>query len=87
MKNCHKKLKELIQDVVLPDIEDRIDEIFETIANDKIADDALKTELESMHELRDEFKSILSEIQNNELQKDECTQIYEDIMEMISEQE
>jgi DNA-directed RNA polymerase beta' subunit len=87
MENCYKKLKELIEEVVLPDIEDHIDSIFETIAKDKVTDDAKNTELQNMHELKDEFKTILEEIENKELDKDECEDIYKDIMDMISSKE
>ena len=85
MKECRKNLKEIIENIILPDIEDHIDEIFETIANDKVADDALKTELENMQEMRTEFNSILEEISNDELSDEECQEIYDDIIDMISE--
>ncbi len=87
MENCYTKLRELIEEVVLPDIEDHIDSIFATIAKDKVTDDAKNTELQNMHDLRDEFKTILEEIQNKELDKDECKEIYDDIMDMISSEE
>ena len=83
MKNCMKKLRELIEDMVIPDIEDHIDDIFEEIANDKNANDDVKKELALMHEMRDEFTKILNDIENNELEQDECIELYEEINEMI----
>lgn len=85
MKNCHKKLKELIEEVVLNDIEDHMDEIFEKIAKDKKSSEILDSELKDLHEMRDEFHAILQEIEDRELSKEECIEIYEDIMEMIQD--
>ena len=87
MKNCHKKLKEILEDVVLPDIEDATDEIFEKIANSKNASEELKAELAEMHEMRDEFKEILKEIEDRTLDHDECAELMEQITEMIKEGE
>ncbi len=85
MKNCHIKLKELIETVVLPDIEDAIDEIFEEIANSKKASDELNTQLQEMHEMRTEFKEILKEIEDRTLEHDECVELIEQISEMIKD--
>ncbi|MEA2049489.1 MAG: hypothetical protein U9O56_01960 [Campylobacterota bacterium] len=87
MKNCHIKLKQLIKDVVLPDIEDATDEIFEQIANSKNASAKLKEQLEEMHEMREEFNEILKEIEERTLSKDECVELIEEINEMIQDLE
>lgn len=87
MKRCNKKLKEIIEDVVLPDLEDHMDTIFETIANDKKANDQHQDELQELHEMRDEFNEILQEIENNELSQDECEELYAEITDMISDNE
>ncbi|MEA3352594.1 MAG: hypothetical protein U9Q33_02085 [Campylobacterota bacterium] len=87
MKKCNLKLKKLIEDVVLPDIEDHMDHIFEQIANNKSSNDQLNDELAQMQEMRKEFQEILTEIDENSLDNDECTELYEDIMEMIKEEE
>ena len=39
MKNCAKKLKDIIENVVLPDVEDYLDDIFSQIASAKNATD------------------------------------------------
>jgi site-specific DNA-adenine methylase len=85
MKNCNKKLLELLQDVVLPDIEDNLDDIFAQIAQDKTTSLAQKEEIEQMHEMREDFQSIIEEIKNNQLDSQECTELYEAINEMINE--
>ncbi|MEA3288945.1 MAG: hypothetical protein U9Q04_02090 [Campylobacterota bacterium] len=87
MKKCAGKLKTLIEDVVLPDIEDHIDNIFEQIASDKNASEELSTELEQMQEMRKEFQEIINEINENTLTNEECTELYDDITSMIKEEE
>ncbi len=84
MKNCMKKLKKLIEDVVMPDIENYIDDIFEEIANDKNASQSTKDELQQMHEMREDFTKILQEIENNELEQDECIELHDEITAMIN---
>ncbi len=85
MKKCHKKLQELIEDVVMPDIEDHIDDIFEEVAGNKNAPQETKDELEEMHEMRTEFADILKDIENRELDNDECVELYEEITAMIND--
>ena len=78
-----EELKALIEDTVFPDIEEVIDESFETIAEQKEATMLQKEELQEMQELKAEFQKVLEDIENNELDAEECTEIYEDIMDMI----
>lgn len=86
-KKCMKKLKALIEDVVMPDIEDHIDDIFEEIASSKNASEEDNNDLKEMHEMRDEFQEILKEIDNNELEAEECSELLEEINIMLKEQE
>ncbi len=83
MKRCEQRLQELIEDIVMPDIEDHIDDIFEEITNNKNASDEVKTELDEMHEMRKEFIEILEDIKNRDLDKDECSELFEEINNMI----
>ncbi|MBD3843769.1 MAG: hypothetical protein IE909_18215 [Campylobacterales bacterium] len=85
MTEQQKKLQELIENVVIPDIEDHIDDILTLIAKDKVLDDAKESELNSINEMKDEFKAILNELANNELDDQECVELYDEIMDMISE--
>ncbi len=87
MKKCDLKLKELIERTVMPDIEDRLDEIFADIAKSKKATDEQNEEIKDMHEMRDEFNSILKDIENRELSKEECSELFEEITEMIQDME
>jgi septal ring factor EnvC (AmiA/AmiB activator) len=87
MKRCDLKLKELIEDTVMPDIIDRLDEISSDIASSKNATDEQKEEIKDLNEMRDEFNSILKDIENRELDKEECAELFQDITEMISDSE
>lgn len=87
MKKCDLKLKELIEEVVLPDIEDNLDEIFAEIAKTKTTTLAQKEEIEQMHEMRDDFNAILKDIENKELDKEECAELYEGTKEMLDDLE
>jgi len=87
MKKCDLKLKELIETVVMPDIEDRLDEIFEEVAMNKNATVEQNAEIKDMHDMRDEFNDILKDIENRELGKEECAELYEEITSMISDAE
>jgi len=86
MKNCHQKLKELIEEIVLPDIEEELDDTFEKINQKKNANE-FEEQISELHEMRDEFKEILSEIQERTLSNNECVEIYEEIISMIKEEE
>jgi hypothetical protein len=87
LKNCHKKLQELIQEVVLADIEDAIDTIYGDIAENKNASEENNTDLQELHEMREEFQGILQDIEDENLDQDECIELYEQITEMIQEDE
>jgi len=87
MTNCEINLKELLEDTVMPDIEDAIDDIFEEIASNKAASKNQEDELEQMQELRVEFTQILSDINEGKLEDDECSELLEEIEEMIKEAE
>jgi Mg2+ and Co2+ transporter CorA len=87
MTECFTKLKELIENVVLADIEDQIDAIFEQITKEKESKDKYTDELNDLYEMRTEFNEILNDIAKKELSKDECKELYEEIFDMISEDE
>jgi phosphoglycolate phosphatase-like HAD superfamily hydrolase len=87
MNECNKKLKELLEDVVMPDIEDAIDDIFEEIATNKNASKEEEETLEEFQEMRKEFTLILDDINNDKLELDECKELLEEISIMIEEAE
>jgi len=87
MTECFTKLKELIENVVLADIEDQIDTIFEQITKDKNGKEKYEDELNDLYEMRTEFNEILNDIAKKELSKEECKELYEEIFDMMSEDE
>ncbi len=86
-RKCMKKLKELVKNVVLPDIEDHIDDMFEVIANNKNASQDDDVELKEMHEMRAEFQELLTDLDNDNIDQDECEELLEEIEFMIKEQD
>ena len=87
MSECNEKLKKLLEDVVMPDIEDAIDDIFEEIATNKNASQKEEDELEEFQEMRKEFTLILEDINNDDLEEDECKELLNEITVMIEEAE
>jgi len=83
MDQCENKLKELIENIVIIDIEDHIDDIFEQISKNKNVSDEKRIELEEMHKMRIEFLEILNDIKNKVLNQDECHELYEEMVGMI----
>jgi len=76
-----EQLTKLLTDVVIPDIEDFMDELFVLIADKRATDDD-KADLDEMRELREEFKEMLIELENGDIDEDECDEIIEEINEM-----
>ena len=76
-----QKLEELIKESVIPDIEDRMDELYTIIADKKneSIDDA-KEELEELIEFRDDLKDVLVDIECGEIEEDECKEMIDDIL-------
>jgi chromosome segregation ATPase len=87
MTQCIQTLKELIEDTVFPDIEDAIDDIFESIASNKKPSKEQEEELKELNALRDEFQSILKDIDENNLEEDECGELLREISDMIAQME
>lgn len=78
-------LKVLIEDTMIPDIEEGIDDLFEMIAADKNADDEQKEELNDMQELKKELMEVLEDLENESISSEEATQIYDDLVDLIEE--
>ena len=82
-----QKLEELLTKEVIPDIDDRLDEIFETIAGEKNANDEQKEEIEELREFKDDLKDVLDDIATGEMQEDECKEMIDDILEAQQDDE
>lgn len=79
-----QNLKEIIENSVLPDIEEYLDELFEIVAVKKDTQDDRNTILQ-MQEMKQDFEGILREIEANEIDDEECIEILEELQEMFEE--
>ncbi|NOQ30003.1 MAG: hypothetical protein GQ570_02645 [Helicobacteraceae bacterium] len=81
-----EELKELLIEDVIPDIEDYMDELFKLIADKKATDDDT-AELEEMRDLKSELKTMLEDLENNEIEDEECIEIITELHAMMKEDE
>lgn len=82
-----EELIDLLNNDIIPEIEDVIDGLFELINDSKTATDEVKQELSELQELKTEFKVMLEEAMTGELEEDEAAEILEEIEEMRSGEE
>ena len=76
-----QRLEELLTKGVIPDIEERLDEIFEEIAGNKEATDDAKEEIAELREFKTDLEEILQDIQSGDIDEDECKDLIADILE------
>ena len=76
------QLKHLIQNELIPDVEENIDEIFESIASQKDASPQERAQLEDMQALRDEYKELLNELNSGQIDEEEAEQLYTELTAM-----
>ena len=76
-----QKLEELLTQSVIPDINERLDEIFAEIADSKNASDDAKEEIEELREFKADLEDVLEEIHLGEIDEEECKELIEDIQE------
>ncbi|MDA3945510.1 MAG: hypothetical protein PF439_02370 [Helicobacteraceae bacterium] len=79
-----EELIDLLNNDIIPEIEDVIDGLFELINDSKTATAEVKQELAELQELKTEFKVMLEEAQTGELEDEEAAEILEEIEEMRS---
>jgi len=77
-----EELTKLIEDDVLPEIEDYVDDLFEQIADNKEATVEDKAELKEIQTLQSDFKEMLEDIQSGDVDEEEAIEIIEEINEM-----
>lgn len=75
-------LIDLLNNDIIPEIEDVIDGLFELINDAKTASAEVKAELQDLQELKTEFKVMLEEAMTGELEEDEAHDILIEIKEM-----
>lgn len=76
-----KQLEELITNSVIPDIDERLDEIFEEISDNKEASDDAREEIEDLREFKADLQDVLNDIKNGDIEEDECKELIDDILE------
>jgi len=79
-----EELIDLLNNDIIPEIEDVIDGLFELINDAKTATESVKEELNELQELKTEFKVMLEEAQTGELEDEEAEEILAEIAEMRS---
>ena len=77
-----EELKNLIIDELVPEVESVLDELFELVANNKKATMNDKEEYKELQELHGEFKAILEDIENNDLDEEEAIELLDEIQAM-----
>ena len=75
-----KQLEDVIKNSVIPDIEERLDEIFEEIADKKDASDEVKEEVEELREFKADLEDVVKDIQNGDMDDEEAAELLEDIL-------
>ena len=76
-----QKLEELLTKSVIPDLDERLDEIFEEIADNKEASEDAKEEIEELREFKADLQDVLADIQSGDIEDDECKELIDDILE------
>ena len=76
-----EKLEELLTKSVIPDLNERLDEIFEEIADNKEATQDAKEEIEELREFKADLEDVLEDITNGDIDEEECQELIADITE------
>jgi len=80
-----EKLKNLLSNEILPDLEEAIDEMFAMVERDKTISLADREELEELQEMHAECREILIEIEAKEMDEEEAGELLEELIEVKSE--
>lgn len=76
-----EKLEELLTKSVIPDIDERLDEIFEEIADNKEASAEAKDEIEELREFKADLQDVLEDIKTGDIDEEEAKELIDDILE------
>ncbi len=80
-----EKLKNLLMNELMPDLEESIDEIFAMVEKEKMISLADREELEEMQEMHAECREILIEIESGEMEDEEAAELLSELVEIKSE--
>ncbi len=76
-----QKLYKLLDEEVIADVEDHMDYLYDLIIK-KTATDEDKDDLKEAQMILKEFKNTLIEINNGDMDEDECLELIEELQEM-----
>ena len=76
-----QKLEELLTKIVIPDIDERLDEIFAEIADSKEASADAKEEIDELREFKADLQDVLTDLENGDIDEEECKELIDDILE------
>jgi len=79
-----EKLKSLLENEVLPDLESVIDSIFQDIKDGQEISIGEREELEELQDMHKECRDILVEIEAKEIEEDEAKELLDELLEAIS---
>ena len=82
-----QKLEQMLTQEIAPDLENYIDELFEKIADTKQATQEDKDELKQAQELQKDFKQMYDDLQDGEMDEDECQELLEELIQMYQDEE
>ena len=82
--NNIEKLKALLENEIVPDLESVIDSIFQMVEKEKTISLGEREELEELQEMHSECREILVEIESNEMDEDEAKELLEELIEIVS---
>ncbi len=82
-----EKLKNLLENEVIPDLEVAIDELFAKIDKTKNASGADKEDLEEMRDMRTECYAIVEEIKRDEIDEEEAEALLSELLEMKTQEQ
>ncbi len=78
-----QKLKKIVETIIMPDLEEVIDAIYQTIASGEEISLAEREELEELQEIHNECREILIEIESGEMEEEEAKELLEELQEII----
>ncbi len=78
------KLKNLLENEIIPDLERVIDAIFQEIKDGAEISLGEKEELDELQEMHKECREILIEIEANEMDEEEATELLEELVDIVS---
>ncbi|QOR61449.1 hypothetical protein ACM66Z_08370 [Sulfurovum sp. ST-21] len=81
-----EKLKNLLENEVIPDLEVAIDELFAAIDKAKNASAEQKADLEEMRDMRTECFAMVEEIKRDEMDEEEAEELLTELVEIKTEE-